>query len=83
MALVADVHTDPNSKKVLEVAVGNPLIIYAVIPYNGDNYLAAGGMFSYFEFTHPMDDRLTDEKWQNMQPYDRIEDWMRSFVITK
>jgi len=83
MALIADVHTDPNSKKVLEVGVGNPLVVYAVIPYDGDNYLAAGGMFSYFEFTHPMKDRLTDEKWQNMQPYDRIEDWMRSFVVTK
>lgn len=83
MALIADVHTDPNSKKVLEVGVGNPLVLYAVIPYEGDKYLATGGMFSYFEFIHPMKDRLTDEKWQNMQPYDRIEDWMRSFVITR
>jgi hypothetical protein len=28
--------------------------------------VAKGGVFSYFEFPWPMDDRLTDEKWREM-----------------
>jgi hypothetical protein len=39
-------------------------------------------MFSYYEFTHPMNDRLTDEKWRDMlktNPKD-LPEWLDSFV---
>ena len=29
-------------------------------------YLAAGPELSYYEFNHPMDDRLTDEAWREI-----------------
>ena len=67
LALIADVHTDVNSGQVLEVGVGDPFIIYVVAQdENGKLRLTKGGTFSYYEFKHPMTDRLTDEQWQEM-----------------
>jgi hypothetical protein len=65
-ALVADVATDPNGY-VLEEAIGPIYEIYVVIPDgDGNLHVAKGGTFSYYEFTWPMSDRLTDEKWREM-----------------
>lgn len=64
MALVADVHTDPNTNKVLEEATGNPARIYIVSNINGKRYVAQGAAFSYYEFKQAISDRLTDEAWQ-------------------
>ncbi len=82
MALVADVHTDPNldSRRVLEVAVGNPCKLYAVIPFYGKRYLAVGACFSYYEFTKPMSERMTDTEWQEMNPKPDMPVWTRSFI---
>ena len=40
MAVIADVHTDPNTGQVLEEAVGNPCKFYATIPFYGEKYLS-------------------------------------------
>ncbi|MEO0108726.1 MAG: DUF3160 domain-containing protein, partial [candidate division WOR-3 bacterium] len=80
MATVADVHTDPNAGIVLEVAVGNPLEIIALVPFAGRYYLARGGMLSYYEFTRPIDARMTDVQWQAMSPRPPLVDWCGSFV---
>ncbi|MHA2255467.1 MAG: DUF3160 domain-containing protein [Candidatus Heimdallarchaeaceae archaeon] len=67
MALVADVHTDPNNKEVLEVAVGNPLSLYVIVKDTEGNYrLTKGGTYSYYEFKYNMNNRLTDEEWQEI-----------------
>ena len=67
MAVIADVHTDPNTERVLEVGVGNPFSIYVVVQdHQGNLRLAKGGTFSYYEFEQPMTERLTDEEWQDM-----------------
>ncbi|MHA1827634.1 MAG: DUF3160 domain-containing protein [Candidatus Heimdallarchaeaceae archaeon] len=66
-ALVADVFTEPNSAQVLEVAVGNPFLIYVVVQdHEGKLYLTRGVSFSYYEFKQPYNQRLTDEEWQIM-----------------
>jgi len=63
-ALVADVATDPNGQ-VLEEATGRIFEIYAVVPNGkGGLNIAKGGVFSYYEFPWPMNDRLTDESWR-------------------
>jgi len=63
-ALIADVHTDPNTQRVLEEATGDPMVIIVAVPtHNGSVYLARGGVYSYYEFAQPMDERLTDELW--------------------
>jgi hypothetical protein len=66
MAVIADVHTDMLSQSCLEEAVGRANHIYVVVPIKGKLYLTRGAVFSYFEFPHPMSDRLTDEAWQAM-----------------
>jgi hypothetical protein len=63
--LVADVHTNTNEQKVLEEAVGKvDLIVVACPQTDGSAFLATGPVLSYYEFKHPMEDRLTDEKWR-------------------
>ncbi len=66
MAIVADVHTDPNTGKVLQEAVGNPGVMYLICSIEDEAVLTKGGVFTYYEFKHPMKDRLTDERWQEM-----------------
>ncbi|MHA1445905.1 MAG: DUF3160 domain-containing protein [Candidatus Heimdallarchaeaceae archaeon] len=67
MAVIADVHTDPNTGMVLEVGTGNPFVIYVIVQdHRGNLRLARGGTFSYYEFEQPMTERLTDEEWQDM-----------------
>lgn len=85
MAVIADVHTDPNSGTVLEEGVGYPLPIYVVCPIGERLVLTQGGIFSYFEFTHPLSDRLTDESWQTMltqSPPPQKPGWTSSFRDT-
>lgn len=66
-ALIADVHTDPNSGSVLEVGTGDVYTITVPVPIaNGIIGTACGPIFTYHEFAQPMGDRLTDEAWQAM-----------------
>ncbi|RLC61924.1 MAG: hypothetical protein DRI48_10170, partial [Chloroflexi bacterium] len=82
-AVVADVATDPNGQ-ALEEAVGRVFEIYVVVPDGeGGVHVAKGGVFSYYEFAWPMDDRLTDEKWRAMLEAGEAPDrpaWTASFV---
>ncbi len=65
--IVADVHTDGDSSQVLEEGVGQvDLIIVACPAPNGSLFLAVGPVLSYYEFKHPMSDRLTDEAWREL-----------------
>jgi hypothetical protein len=83
MATVADVHTDPIYRLVLEEAVGNPCKLYAVIPFYGEQYLAVGACFSYYEFTKPMSKRMTDAEWQALSPKPPMPVWTKSFIVTE
>ena len=66
-AIVADVHTEPNSRQVLEVGTGGLNVIWVAAPIgDGDYFICAGPVLSFHEFKHPMSDRLTDRKWQSM-----------------
>jgi hypothetical protein len=77
-AVIADVATAPDPDQdgnpnpvVLEEAVGRINEIYAVVPLINEDgtiqlQVAKGGVFSYYEFTWPAEDRLTDEKWRTM-----------------
>ena len=83
MAVIADVHTDPNAEEVLEEAVGNPMVILVAVQIDGQVVLTRGAVFSYYEFTWPMDDRLTDESWQDILAQGEappLPAWTESFV---
>ncbi len=82
--IIADVHTDTNTEQVLEEGVGYvDLILVAYMTPNGNIIVGAGPVLSYYEFKHPMDNRLTDEQWTDMlqdgQTPDR-PDWVISFI---
>jgi hypothetical protein len=64
-AIVADVATDPNGS-ALEEAIGHVHEIFVVVPVDGKLQIALGGAFSYYEFTQPLSDRLTDEAWREL-----------------
>ena len=83
MEIVADVHTDVNTGQVLEEGVGLPFNIYVIIDDVWGIRICRGAVFSYYEFKHPMEDRLTDEKWQEMgenRERPNQPDWVKTFV---
>lgn len=80
--LIADVHTDGNTKQVLEEGVGyiKTLVVAYKLP-QGHILLGIGPVFSYYEFKQPMDNRLNDEAWREMlnsKPPAEPE-WIKSF----
>ncbi|MGD8966289.1 MAG: DUF3160 domain-containing protein [Anaerolineae bacterium] len=93
-AVIADVATDPDPNGdgaadpvVLEVAVGRIDQLHAVVPVIEDDgsvtlQVSMGGVFSYFEFRWPAEDRLTDEQWREMLENDEAPprpEWIASF----
>ncbi len=83
MAVVADVHTDVNSKQVLEQAVGLPMALYAVCSVDGRPTVCKGAVYSYYEFKQPMSKRLTDEQWREMLSKGEappLPRWTQAFV---
>ena len=87
MALVTDVHTDPNTDRVLEEGVGDPLLLYVVckvLAYDGEHLLLTrGGAYSYYEFTQPTSNRLNDAEWQAMLTAGStppMPAWLSSFI---
>lgn len=65
--LVADVHTDINTGKVLEEGTGEiNLILVAYKVPDGRIIIGAGPVIPYYEFKQPIQERLTDEKWREM-----------------
>jgi hypothetical protein len=89
-AVIADVATNPKPPaSVLEEAVGRVNPIYVVVPIlqaDGNIYLQVnkGGVFSYYEFPWPIDDRLTDEKWRQMLDAGEAPpppEWTQSFMV--
>jgi len=82
--VVADVLTDTNTGQVLEEGVGYVKLLLAVyqVP-DGRLALGAGPVLSYYEFKHPMSDRLTDEAWREMLPVNPPDEpaWTDSFYL--
>jgi hypothetical protein len=66
VALVADVASNANAMTVLEEAIG--LVDYIYVVANGPYglHLTRGGVYSYYEFIQPIDQRLTDDEWREM-----------------
>ena len=97
-AVVADVATDPDPEgdgtanpMVLELAVGRIDHLYAVVPLVEDDgeitlQVAKGGVFSYYEFLWPGNDRLTDEQWRDMLEEGEAPSrpsWINSFYTSE
>jgi hypothetical protein len=62
-AVIADIAS--SSAAVLEVATGRIDRIYVLVPDDqGDFEVAAGGVYTFYEFAAPPGTRLTDEEWR-------------------
>jgi len=71
--------------RVLEVGVGYVDRIYVVVPLEGKWQVAQGGVFSYYEFTQPRDQRLTDDEWRTRLAGPDAPDlpaWADNFVLS-
>jgi len=68
---------------VLEVSIGNVDRIYVAVPLEGKWEIAQGGIFSYYEFVQPRNERLTDDEWRAKLANDEIElpVWGSNFVL--
>ncbi|MGL1891983.1 MAG: DUF3160 domain-containing protein [Spirochaetaceae bacterium] len=65
MPIIADVFTQLDEGKVLEIGTGLPKRMFVALnDEHGGKRIATGYTFSYYEFQHPIDDRLTNEKWR-------------------
>lgn len=85
--IVADVHTDGNTGQVLEEGTGYlRIMLVAYKMPQGHLVMGAGPVLSYYEFKHPMSDRLTDEKWRAMLGADQAPaapEWISSFYAAE
>lgn len=66
MAIVADVASDPEHGLCLEEAVGGPSLIYVVFPIDGELHVACGGVYTQYQFTKPLSERMTDDEWKKV-----------------
>jgi hypothetical protein len=68
---------------VLEVGVGRVDRIYVIVPLEGKSEIAQGGVFSYYEFLQPRDNRLTDDQWREMLANGEagLPAWASNFVL--
>ena len=90
-AIVTDVATDPNGL-VLELGTGEALGIYVIAPVDGELKICSGAVYSFYQFPHPMDQRLTDSAWRQLmgiqhgenyewtEPQYQMENWTDRFV---
>jgi hypothetical protein len=86
-ALVADVATgidQAGNLLVLEEGVGEPTLIFVVLP-DSPYRIGVGVVFTYYEFTVPPGERMNDETWQalveggNAPP---APDWTSLFIVS-
>lgn len=84
VALITDVASNPSIGLALQEGVGGVDYIYVVIPDNqGGLQLTLGGVFSYYEFTHDINQRLTNEEWRAMLAAGDAPDrptWTSAFI---
>jgi len=62
--LIADIHTDAVTGKILYEATGEPYFILTLVGNEGVSRLTVGAAYNYYEFTGPLTSRYTDADWQ-------------------
>lgn len=83
---VIDVHTDPNTREALEVGVGSCNFLVAAIDNEDDRMIYVGPAYSYYEFRHPAEKRLTDNDWQQLLDTEKEPPrptWVDSFQMPR
>ncbi len=63
-ALVADVASNTVSEQALELGIANPDLIYVITNSPYGLQVTRGAVYSDYEFTVPIDQRMTDDAWR-------------------
>ena len=78
---IVDVHSDPNSQRVLEVGIGRPRALYVLYPYKDGEVLCRGAVMPYYEF--PSATRLTDAEWKGLldsEAAPELPEWVKPII---
>ena len=62
-AVITDIATNPEGS-VLEIGTGGIDRILVVVDVEGSLRIAEGGVYSFYEFEQPINERLTDKEWR-------------------
>ncbi|MFH1030340.1 MAG: DUF3160 domain-containing protein [bacterium] len=62
--IIVDIHTDALHGEILYEATGKPFIAYVAVKDKNGTRLTRGAVYSHYEFTNPLVERLLDEDWQ-------------------
>ncbi len=79
---ITDVHTDPMLQKCVQVGAGETNLCVIAIDNEQHRRVYVGPIYSYYEFTHPITDRLTDDAWQKKLETNQASprpDWITPF----
>lgn len=80
--VVADVHTNPDGRDVLEVATGDARLLIIAVEGGTNSTVYVGPISSYYEFWQPAAAKLNDQEWTQRlasQP-PSPPDWVDMFV---
>ena len=80
MALVSDVATDVDDELCLEEAIGGASSIYVVFPIDGELHIGVGAVYTQYQFTQPMSERMTDRDWKKKSHLNYDSDENGKFV---
>ena len=73
-----------NSKRTLEAGTGFVDRIYVIVPLDGKPQIAQGGVFSYYEFSQPRDEPVTDAAWRRLLLSDsppKLPEWSTNYLL--
>ena len=82
--VIADIATDPNGS-VLEVGSGKADTVFVVFPIDGELHVGSGSVYSFYQFTVPIDERMTDEEFRASLEGGYLDDdwnWVENDNIT-
>jgi len=82
--VIADIATDPNGS-VLEVGSGKADTVFVVFPIDGELHVGSGSVYSFYQFTVPIDERMTDEDFRASLDSGYLDDdwnWVENDNIT-
>lgn len=82
--IIADIHTDVPHEEILYEATGKPYIIYVAVKDINGTRLTRGAVFSHYEFTDSLQERLSDEDWQakvyNNKALPQADLWLQELI---
>ena len=67
-AIIADIAT--GNENALEIATGNPVKIYVLVEVDGVKKIASGAAYSFYQFSVPASERMTDKEWRVEMKFD-------------